>query len=308
MENTLDLGEPENVDKSNLDHMRYVLERQRYQLELKKFAFDRYKFKREDRSLPRRLGLIVTMVVAAITAIISGATLLVQSQKNSLDREAAAERANREWKIQAAKLIADTKDQLFSKEGEKRALAIQVLKSALPHQTYNRVFGLAAENASESDQAVYRSAQTIDPRWPSDQEAAFGLLPKYAGSTPPRARQENGSLILTRCPPPSTKVEFKQLSDDEYLFTTNVTSVAVDDHKVDRMRFTPVHESFVQEMPNRPGMNFYSWLVARPDDSGTSKFAYIGKYPINKLRVEVYRGSNFPVCEHEVNLSHELGW
>ena len=296
-----------DLDNPAAEELQHALDIKRYQLEVKKLAFERYKFKKEDRSLPKRLGWIVAAVASSVTVLISVATLFLQNHRASLERALAEQKAEREYKLQVAGLIASTRDQLFSSEPEKQAIAIQTLRSTVPHQVYNRIFGQAAEQLASYDRGnIYRAAQSIDFRWPEDSPKPFGQLPEFTRSVPEQTRTVEGKTVHTFCPLLNSKTTAEKISADEYKFSVSILPEQGGRSAIDWVVFTPVHPAFITDYPNRPGVKFLYWFAANPGLN--AKFTYIGKYPIDKLRITVYRGPDFPKCETELSLARDLGW
>ena len=294
------------VDRTadDLEHRRFEIDLRKYHLELKKFGLERMKFRKDDRSLARRLGTVVAVVVSVITGVIAIATFLVQYHSASLARQAASEQAARQWKLQSAKLMSEANDQLFSADSGKRAMAIQMLKLALPYETYNQIFGAATSEAKDEFSKVqYRNAQYIRPRWPEGQIGLHARALEYAASVPPKQRTEDGRTIIAICRAINTQVAERKLDGDDYLFSVKVNADG-DKDPIDWVIFTPHHPEFVVESTGPLKPRTISWTGVKFING--AEFQYIGKYPIDELSIEVYRSKDRAKCVHSVYLARDL--
>jgi len=264
------------------------VEERKLRLEREKFDHERQRQQREESSILKRGTTLVTIATCILAAIISVSQFYLQRDKADLESKLEKEKSDRDWKLQAVRIVMDNDKKLFSSDAKERAAAISIIKTALPIDIYNSILGLAATQSSTPEaKAQFRTAQDLH------------LGSSNAAATPAASAPNPASDISAPTASNVTSIPFHveavQLPAKGYKFTISVSADQRTKSLIDRVDYLIDHPTFK--------VKSYTSLDAT---SGYS-MSYVGWGAVDEVNATV-RLKNGTVQTASINMIRELGW
>ena len=266
---------------------RESIEERKLRLDRERFDHERQRQTREDKSVLKRGTALVTIGAGLLAATISVSQFLLQRDKASLDRVLEKEKSDRDWKLQAVRMVMDNDKKLFSAEEKERAAAIAIIKTALPVDLYNNILGLAATQSSTTEaKNQFRSAQdlslSVGKKVGVDAAAAASLPVSAEAQTPPAAAVR-------------FNVKAMQLPTKGYRFTIGLNEGDQTAAQVRRVDYVVDHPSFTKKdySSSDPNSNF--------------SMSYVGWGAVDEVVATVVF-KNDATHKITINMIRELGW
>jgi hypothetical protein len=215
------------------------VEERKLLLEREKFTHEQQRHLRDDSSLLKRGTLVVTIAGAILAAVISIFQFYLQRDRAETERQLQIEKNDREWKLRAVELVMNNDKKLFSSEAAERAVAISILKTALPVEMYNSVLGLAAQQSKPGEaREQLRGAQDIQLSQANLVENTTNPAVKSNGVIVDAANTNSVDNDI------AFAVDAKKVSASGYKFTiglkpslNNVNNILKVDYKIDHPTF-----------------------------------------------------------------------
>ncbi|RYG88054.1 MAG: hypothetical protein EON59_05585 [Alphaproteobacteria bacterium] len=271
---------PATADEGSVEERKLRLERE-------KFVYECQRQEREDSSILKRGTTLVTIAAGVLAAIISVSQFILQRDKAGLERKLEQEKSERDWKLQAVRIVMDNDKKLFSIDTKERAAAISIIKTALPVDLYNNILGLAAAQSNTPEaKAQFRTAQDLNL-------GSLNTITIPASASSPITNGAAPSVSNATSIP--FRVEAAQLPAKGYRFTIGVNTDENTKNQIDRVDYLIDHPTFK--------VKSYTSADAKSNYSMT----YVGWGAVDEVNATV-KLKNGTVQTTTINMIRELGW